>query len=85
MVFYLWTNGVGLKTENCSWQIGIIIIYNSIIARKSRVEYSGLFYHIITRGNRKQVIFMCNKDRFLVTDGKRPWEKYDGKESIFSF
>ncbi|OQX56385.1 MAG: hypothetical protein B5M53_01650, partial [Candidatus Cloacimonas sp. 4484_209] len=34
------TNGVGLKTENCSWQIGIIIIYNSIIARKSRVEYS---------------------------------------------
>ena len=33
------------------------------MARKPRIEYLGAFYHVITRGNRKQVIFKDNKDR----------------------
>jgi len=27
------------------------------MARKPRVEYSGAFYHVICRGNQRQVIF----------------------------
>ena len=33
------------------------------MARKPRIEYPGVFYHVITRGKRKQVIFKDNKDR----------------------
>jgi len=33
------------------------------MARKPRVEYPGAFYHVMTRGNRKQVVFKDDKDR----------------------
>src|SRR5438132_13088565 len=31
--------------------------------RKPRVEYSGAFYHVITRGNQRQKLFRDDKDR----------------------
>lgn len=39
------------------------MIDNIIMARKPRIEYPGAFYHVITRGNRKAVIFNDDKDR----------------------
>ena len=33
------------------------------MARKPRVEYPGAFYHVMTRGNRKEAIFKDDKDR----------------------
>ncbi|MDD4113882.1 MAG: transposase [Herbinix sp.] len=34
----------------------------TIISRKERVWYEGAIYHIVTRGNNKQKIFLCNED-----------------------
>jgi REP element-mobilizing transposase RayT len=33
------------------------------MARKPRVEYAGAFYHVICRGNQRQVIFRSDADR----------------------
>ena len=33
------------------------------MARKPRVEYTGAFYHVICRGNQRQVIFCSDADR----------------------
>lgn len=33
------------------------------MARKPRVEYAGAFYHVICRGNQRQIIFRCDADR----------------------
>jgi len=33
------------------------------MARRVRVEYPGAFYHVMTRGNRKETIFKDDKDR----------------------
>ena len=33
------------------------------MARKPRVEYTGAFYHVICRGNQRQVIFRNDADR----------------------
>jgi putative transposase len=33
------------------------------MARKPRVEYPGAFYHVICRGNHRQVIFRADPDR----------------------
>jgi len=33
------------------------------MARKPRVEYVGAFYHVICRGNQRQVIFSRDADR----------------------
>jgi transposase IS200 family protein len=33
------------------------------MARKLRVEYAGAFYHVICRGNQRQVIFRSDADR----------------------
>ncbi len=32
------------------------------MARKIRIEFSGALYHVLTRGNKKQVIFKDNQD-----------------------
>jgi hypothetical protein len=32
------------------------------MARKPRVEYAGAFYHVICRGNQRQVIFRSDAD-----------------------
>ena len=31
--------------------------------RKLRVEYEGAIYHVMNRGDRKEPIFLCDKDR----------------------
>jgi hypothetical protein len=33
------------------------------MARKPRVEFTGAFYHVICRGNQRQVIFPGDADR----------------------
>ena len=33
------------------------------MARKSRVEYPGAFYHVIVRGNQRQITFRSDADR----------------------
>ena len=33
------------------------------MARKPRVDYAGAFYHVICRGNQRQVIFRSDADR----------------------
>jgi len=33
------------------------------MARKPRIEFEGAFYHVITRGNQKQIIFKDDEDR----------------------
>ncbi|MGR3302447.1 MAG: transposase [Candidatus Scalindua sp.] len=33
------------------------------MARPARIEYEGAFYHVMNRGNRKEAIFIDNKDR----------------------
>ena len=33
------------------------------MARKPRIEYPGAFYHVICRGNQRQVIFRSDADR----------------------
>ena len=41
------------------------------MSRKPRIEYSGAFYHVITRGNQRQKIFIDKKDfvRYLAILG----------------
>jgi putative transposase len=33
------------------------------MARKPRVEFAGAFYHVICRGNQRQIIFRSDADR----------------------
>ena len=40
------------------------------MARKPRVEYAGAFYHVICRGNQRQVIFRSDADRKYYLEGK---------------
>ena len=40
-----------------------IVAYQSTMARKPRVEFAGAFYHVICRGNQRQVIFRGDADR----------------------
>jgi putative transposase len=35
------------------------------VARKLRVEYEGAIYHVINRGDRREVIFLDDEDRHL--------------------
>jgi len=34
-----------------------------ILARQLRIEYPGAFYHVFSRGNQKQPIFLCDADK----------------------
>lgn len=38
---------------------------NPIMVRKSRVEYEGALYHVMDRGNRREVVFKDDEDRRL--------------------
>jgi putative transposase len=49
------------------------------MARKPRIEYPGAFYHVISRGNRKQTIFKDDKDR------KRVLQKLLEYKETYSF
>jgi len=40
-----------------------IFVYNLNMARPVRIEYEGAFYHIISRGERKENIFFSDTDR----------------------
>ena len=39
------------------------------MARQLRIEYAGAYYHVLSRGNNQQVIFLSDRDRntFLKT------------------
>ncbi len=38
------------------------------MARQWRIEYSGALYHVLSRGNGRQDIFLSDKDRRLFLD-----------------
>ena len=40
------------------------------MARKPRVEFAGVFYHVIVRGNQRQKIFYDGKDRLCEERGQ---------------
>ena len=50
------------------------------MARKFRVEYPGAMYHVMNRGDRRELIFKDDKDRVLFLEtlaeccGKTGWE-----------
>ena len=46
--------------------------------RKPRVEYSGAFYHVITRGNQRQNLFRDDKDREFYLDRLEQYRKRYG-------
>ena len=46
--------------------------------RKPRVEYSGAFYHVITRGNQRQKLFRDDKDREFYLDRLEQYRKRYG-------
>jgi putative transposase len=46
--------------------------------RKPRVEYSGAFYHVITRGNQRQNLFHDDKDREFYLDRLEQYRKRYG-------
>jgi REP element-mobilizing transposase RayT len=39
------------------------------MARPLRIEYPGAYYHVMNRGNRREDIFLTDKDRQLFVDG----------------
>ena len=45
---------------------------------KQRVEYSGAFYHVITRGNQRQNLFHDDKDREFYLDRLEQYRKRYG-------
>ena len=50
------------------------------MAREVRVEYEGAWYHVMARGNRREKIFVDDKDReiFLKTLGLRIGSVWNG-------
>ena len=46
--------------------------------RKPRIEYSGAFYHVITRGNQRQNLFHDNQDREFYLDRLEQYRKRYG-------
>ena len=38
------------------------------MARSWRIEYEGAYYHLLSRGNERRDIFLCDEDRNLVLD-----------------
>lgn len=38
-------------------------MHNAVVARSIRIEYSGAFYHVMARGNRRERIFRDDTDR----------------------
>lgn len=55
-------------------------VRNGDIVRKPRIEYEGAFYHMITRGNRREQIFRDRKDFLkypdILTHYKKRYEFY---------
>ena len=39
------------------------------MARTLRIEYPGAFYHVMNQGNRREDIFLTDKDRKIFLDG----------------
>ncbi len=42
--------------------LGLERLINRTMARKTRIEFPGIFYHVLARGNNKQVIFKDDQD-----------------------
>ena len=54
------------------------------MARPLRIEYEGAFYHVFSRGNKKQAVFRTNRDRRTFLDAlARMVERFD--VSIFAY
>ena len=49
-----------------------IRVYSCVMPRKNRVEFEGAIYHVMDRGDRREAIFLDDKDRerFLETLGE---------------
>jgi putative transposase len=43
-------------------------LHSPVIARKLRVEYAGAIYHVMNRGDRRELIFMDDTDRQRFVD-----------------
>jgi hypothetical protein len=39
------------------------------MARPLKIEYPGAYYHVMNRGNRREDIFLIDKDRKVFLDG----------------
>ena len=46
-----------------------IICLKRPMARPLRIEYPGAYYHVMNRGNRREDIFLTDKDRQVFLDG----------------
>jgi hypothetical protein len=57
--------GQGLISDYISTTM-IWIWYERPIARPWRIEYEGALYHVFSRGNNQQGIFVTDDDRYLV-------------------
>ena len=57
-----------------------IMAYKGTMARKPRVEFAGAFYHVICRGNQRQVVFRGDADRNYYLDRLEQYrERYEFK------
>ena len=48
------------------------------MSRKPRIEYEGAFYHVISRGNRKESIFLGDRDRERFLEKLKEYKKRYG-------
>jgi hypothetical protein len=61
------------------------------MARKLRVQYSGAIYHVMNRGDRREAIFLSDKDRVLFVDTlaeaceKTDWQVLGPEEPLQSY
>ena len=53
--------GSGVRRDICYFEVRVIV--PSGMARRARVEYPLALYHVITRGNQRQRIFLDDRDR----------------------
>ncbi len=57
------SHGVVARGRVFTFDIRISTNYNPIMARQLRLEFNDAFYHIISRGQRRENIFFSDKDR----------------------
>lgn len=46
----------------------VVVSYCLIMARKVRIEYPGAVYHVMSRGDRREAIFLSDRDRYCFLD-----------------
>lgn len=54
------------------------------MSRQLRIEYPGAFYHVTTRGNQKQPIILCDRDRSVIIGYiKEAMAKFNAKTHVY--